>query len=93
MSNTVVIIPTRLKAKRFPNKPLKLINQKEMILHVYELAKNSNVGDVLVTTPDKDIANLINKKMENHLYLKMIIKLEPIEFTRRMKNFIHQSQK
>ena len=62
MSNTVVIIPTRLKAKRFPTKPLKLINQKEMILHVYELAKNSNVGDVLVTTPDKDIANLINKK-------------------------------
>ena len=30
MSNTVVIIPSRLKAKRLPNKPLKLINKKEM---------------------------------------------------------------
>ena len=28
MSNTVVIIPARLEAKRFPNKPLKLIKKK-----------------------------------------------------------------
>ena len=61
MSNTVVIIPSRLKAKRLPNKPLKLINGKEMILHVYDLAKNSQIGDVLVVTPDKDIAELIKR--------------------------------
>jgi len=61
MSNTVVIIPSRLKAKRFPNKPLELISGKEMILHVYEAAKKSGIGDVLVTTPDKEIAELIKK--------------------------------
>jgi len=61
MSNTVVIIPSRLKARRFPNKPLELIQGKEMVLHVYDLAKNSGVGDVLVVTPDKDIAHLIKK--------------------------------
>tara|TARA_Y100001970_G_scaffold242364_1_gene306723 strand:+ start:4194 stop:4931 length:738 start_codon:yes stop_codon:yes gene_type:complete len=65
MSNTVVIIPSRLKAQRFPNKPLKLINGKEMILHVYDLAKNSNVGDVLVVTPDNDIDYLIKKNGGN----------------------------
>ncbi len=62
MSNTVVIIPSRLKAKRLPNKPLKMINKKEMILHVCDLAKNSGVGKVLVATPDKDIYQLIKKK-------------------------------
>jgi len=65
MSNTVVIIPSRLKARRFPNKPLELIGGKEMILHVHNLAKNSGVGDVLVATPDKDIAELIKKNGGN----------------------------
>ena len=61
MTDTVVIIPSRLKARRLPNKPIKLINGKEMILHVYEAAKNSNVADVLVVTPDKIIADIIKK--------------------------------
>ena len=61
MSNTVVIIPSRLEAKRLPNKPLKLIGKKEMILHVYNLALESKVGRVLVATPDQDICELIKK--------------------------------
>ena len=61
MSSTVVIIPTRLEARRFPNKPLKLLMGVEMIIHVYNLAKNSNIGEVLVATPDKIIAELIKK--------------------------------
>ena len=59
MSSTAIIIPTRLEAKRLPNKPLKIINKKEMILHVYDLAVKSGVGEVLITTPDKDIFELI----------------------------------
>ena len=59
MSNIAIIIPSRLNAKRLPNKPLKLINKKEMILHVYDAAKNSNIGEVLVATPDKTIFELI----------------------------------
>ena len=59
MSKIALIIPTRLDAKRLPNKPLKLINNKEMILHVYDLAKKSNVDEVLVATPDEAIAQKI----------------------------------
>jgi len=59
MSNIAIIIPSRLNAERLPNKPLKLINKKEMILHVYDAAKNSNVGKVIVATPDQEILDLI----------------------------------
>ena len=65
MSHTVIIIPSRLEAKRLPNKPLKTIQDKEMILHVYDIAKKSGVGDVLVTTPDKAILDLINNNGGN----------------------------
>ena len=61
MSSTIIIIPTRLQAKRLPNKPLELIKKKEMILHVHDLAVESGVGDVLVATPDKIISQLILK--------------------------------
>ena len=62
MSNIAIIIPSRLKAERLPNKPLKLINKKEMILHVYDVAKNANVGKVIVATPDHEILNLIKNQ-------------------------------
>ena len=59
MNNIAIIIPSRLNAERLPNKPLKLINKKEMILHVYDSAKKSNVGEVIVATPDRAILELI----------------------------------
>jgi 3-deoxy-manno-octulosonate cytidylyltransferase (CMP-KDO synthetase) len=59
MSNIIIIIPSRLNAERLPNKPLKLINKKEMILHVYDVAKDSDVGEVIVATPDQEILDLI----------------------------------
>ena len=61
MDNIAIIIPSRLNAERLPNKPLKLINNKEMILHVYDTAKDSNVGQVIVATPDQEILELIEK--------------------------------
>ena len=61
MIKTAIIIPSRLDAQRLPNKPIKLINNKEMILHVYEAAKKSNVGEVYVATPDQIIFDLIQK--------------------------------
>ena len=36
MNKTAIIIPSRLANSRLPNKPLELIKNKEMILHVYE---------------------------------------------------------
>ena len=59
MSKIAIIIPSRLNALRLPNKPLELINNKEMILHVYEAAKKTNTGDVYVATPDQKIINVI----------------------------------
>ena len=60
MNKTAIIIPSRLNALRLPNKPLKLINNKEMILHVYEAAKKTNAGEVYVATPDQKIIDVIN---------------------------------
>ncbi len=60
MNKTVIIIPSRLDASRLPNKPLELINNKEMILHVYAAAKKTN-SEVFVATPDQKIIDVINK--------------------------------
>ena len=61
MKNTAIIIPTRLSAKRFPNKPLAKINDKPMILHVFNRAKESGVGEVIVATPDIEIFDVVEK--------------------------------
>ena len=61
MNKTAIIIPSRLDALRLPNKPLKIINNKEMILHVYEAAMKSNAGEVYVATPDKKIIDTVKK--------------------------------
>ena len=74
MKNTAIIIPTRLTATRFPNKPLAKINNIPMILHVLNKAKESKVGEVFVATPDKKIFDIVNNNggvailtKQNHL--------------------------
>ena len=59
MNKIAIIIPSRLDAQRLPNKPLKLINNKEMILHVYDAAIKSNVGKVYIATPDQKILDIV----------------------------------
>ena len=59
MTENVIIIPSRLEATRLPNKPLKKINNKEMILLVYEAAKKANIGEVIVASPNQQIYELI----------------------------------
>ena len=61
MKNTAIIIPTRLGAKRFPNKPLAKINNVPMIIHVLNRAKESKVGEVFVATPDNEIFTLVKE--------------------------------
>tara|TARA_Y100000590_G_scaffold232617_1_gene262020 strand:- start:893 stop:1624 length:732 start_codon:yes stop_codon:yes gene_type:complete len=61
MKNTAIIIPTRLGAKRFPNKPLAKINDIPMIIHVLNRAKESKVGEVFVATPDDEIFQVVHK--------------------------------
>ena len=60
MDKTAIIIPSRLDAVRLPNKPLELIKNKEMILHVYDAAKKTNIGEVYVATPDQKIVDLVD---------------------------------
>ena len=61
MKNTAIIIPTRLGAKRFPNKPLAKINNVPMIIHVVNRAKESKVGEVIVATPDDEILRVVEE--------------------------------
>ncbi len=61
MKNTIIIIPTRLGAKRFSNKPLAKIKNIPMIVHVLHRAKESSVGKVYVATPDNEISDIVKE--------------------------------
>ena len=61
MKNTAIIIPSRLGAKRFPNKPLAKINNVPMIIHVLNRAKESKVAEVFVATPDSEIFKIVEE--------------------------------
>jgi len=61
MKNTVIIIPSRLSASRFPNKPIKKILNKEMIVHVLRRGMESQIGEVIVATPDIEIVNIVHR--------------------------------
>ncbi|MBA1337722.1 MAG: 3-deoxy-manno-octulosonate cytidylyltransferase (CMP-KDO synthetase) [Pelagibacterales bacterium] len=61
MKNTAIIIPTRLEARRLPNKPLLKINDLPMIIHVLNRAKESKVGEVFVATSDREIIDVVKK--------------------------------
>ena len=65
MNKIAIIIPSRLNAQRLPNKPLKLINNKEMILHVYAAAVSSKAGEVYVATPDQEIIDTVKNANGN----------------------------
>ena len=70
MKNTIIIIPTRLGAKRFPNKPLAKINGVPMIIHVLNRAKESKIGEVLVATPDDEIFHIVKENGGNAILTK-----------------------
>ena len=55
MTNTIILIPSRLAATRLPNKPLLKINNISIINHVYNRAVSSGIGEVYVATGDKEI--------------------------------------
>jgi len=70
MKNIAIIIPSRLEAKRLPNKPLAEINNTPMIIHVLNRAKESAVGDVIVATPDEKIFQVVKKNGGNAVLTK-----------------------
>ena len=52
---TLVIIPSRLAAKRLPGKPLLKINGKSIISHVFKKAEEAKIGEVIVATENQEI--------------------------------------
>ena len=60
MSKTVILIPSRLSAKRLPGKPLLKINGISLISQVVRKAKEADIGDVYVATEDKEIIDDVN---------------------------------
>ena len=62
MSKVAVLIPTRLKSTRLPNKPLAMINGKPLIQHVYEHAINVHpAADVYIASGDQEILDAAQK--------------------------------
>lgn len=62
MSKTAVLIPTRLKSTRLPNKPLAIINGKPLIQHVYEHALVVHPKeDVYIASGDREIIEAAEK--------------------------------
>jgi len=59
--NILAIIPARMGSSRFPGKPMKLINGKPMIGHVYErVARSPLLLHTVVATCDIEIFDYIN---------------------------------
>ena len=61
ITKNIIIIPARLQATRFPNKPLADICGVPMIMHVYNQAVKSGVGDVWVAGGDEEIIQCVKR--------------------------------
>jgi len=57
MTDFVVVIPSRYASLRLPGKPLRDINGKAMIQHVYERGVESSASEVVIATDDQRIAD------------------------------------
>lgn len=55
----IVIIPARLASTRLPNKPLADIYGQPMIVHVWQRAREANIGPVLVACAETAIADAV----------------------------------
>jgi 3-deoxy-manno-octulosonate cytidylyltransferase (CMP-KDO synthetase) len=60
--NTAIFIPTRLAATRLPNKPLELINNQPMIIHVWKRAIEASLGKVVVATDSEEIDKIVKQE-------------------------------
>jgi len=61
-NDTLIVIPARMGASRFPGKPLVNIDGETMIYHVWKRALLSKCGDVIIACCDKAVKNYLVKK-------------------------------
>ena len=59
---TIIIIPARMAATRLPGKPLMIIDNKPMIVHIWEKASQTLADKVIVATDSNAIINEIHKR-------------------------------
>jgi len=57
MSDFVIVIPSRYASTRLPGKPLREINGKSMLEHVYQRGVESAASEVIIATDDERIAS------------------------------------
>ena len=70
MKKTLIVIPVRMASERFPGKPLIKIRGKSMLIHVWEKAIKSKVGDVVIACCDNIIAQELEKYNANYVMTK-----------------------
>ncbi len=58
---SLIVIPARLAATRYPNKPLADIHGKPMIVHCLARALEADIGPVLVAAGDVEIADAVRE--------------------------------
>ena len=61
MSKTIILIPSRLSATRLPGKPLFEINNLPIISHVVNRGRETELGEVIVCTENKEIVFAVEK--------------------------------
>ena len=61
MTRSIILIPSRMSAKRLQGKPLLEINKIPIISHVVQKAKESEIGEVFVATEDIEIVSAVEK--------------------------------
>ena len=70
MLKTLIVIPVRMSSSRFPGKPLVNIKGRTMIEKVWQNAKKSKIGDVVVACCDKEIEKVLTQKGIKYVYTK-----------------------
>ncbi|GBQ31606.1 3-deoxy-manno-octulosonate cytidylyltransferase [Gluconacetobacter azotocaptans] len=57
--NPIVVIPARMASTRLPGKPLAVIGDRPMILHVLDRARAADIGPVVVAVADAELARIV----------------------------------
>lgn len=58
MPNTLVLIPARMASTRLPGKPLAMIGDKPMIIHVADRSREAGYGEPVVATDSQEIMDV-----------------------------------
>ena len=61
LPDPLVLIPARLGATRLPGKPLALIGDEPMIVHVWRRASEARIGPVAIATESPEIADAVRR--------------------------------